>query len=146
VLRRRAARWCLRHGRPEEALEYFMAAGDVDTALRQGIAQLLSDDPEGAETFLEQAISSGEEVGAALRSQLAKESAAGVPGASSLTAAELRVLPLLATHLSFPEIGTEMFLSPHTVKSQAMSIYRKLGASSRHQAVTRARDLGLLEG
>jgi len=146
VLRRRAARWCLRHGRPEEALEYFMAAGDVDAALRQGIAQLLSGDPEGAETFLEQAISSGEEVGAALRSQLAKESAAGVPGASSLTAAELRVLPLLATHLSFPEIGTEMFLSPHTVKSQAMSIYRKLGASSRHQAVTRARDLGLLEG
>jgi LuxR family maltose regulon positive regulatory protein len=82
----------------------------------------------------------------ALRSQLAKERTAGAPGASSLTAAELRVLPLLATHLSFPEIGTEIFLSPHTVKSQAMSIYRKLGASSRHQAVTQARDLGLLEG
>jgi LuxR family maltose regulon positive regulatory protein len=81
-----------------------------------------------------------------LRSQLAKERAPSVPGASSLTAAELRVLPLLATHLSFPGIGAEMFLSPHTVKSQAMSIYRKLGASSRHQAVTRARDLGLLEG
>ena len=81
-----------------------------------------------------------------LRSQLAKERAPGVLGASSLTAAELRVLPLLATHLSFPGIGAEMFLSPHTVKSQAMSIYRKLGASSRHQAVTRARDLGLLEG
>jgi LuxR family transcriptional regulator, maltose regulon positive regulatory protein len=81
-----------------------------------------------------------------LRSQLARERALGVPGASPLTAAELRVLPLLATHLSFPEIGAEMFLSPHTVKSQAMSIYRKLGVSSRHQAVTRARDLGLLEG
>ena len=82
----------------------------------------------------------------ALRSQLAKERAPGVAGASSLTAAELRVLPLLATHLSFPEIGAEMFLSPHTVKSQAISIYRKLGASSRDQAVTRARELGLLEG
>ena len=70
----------------------------------------------------------------------------GAPGASSLTAAELRVLPMLATHLSFPEIGAEMFLSPHTVKSQAMSIYRKLGASSRNQAVTRSRELGLLEG
>jgi LuxR family transcriptional regulator, maltose regulon positive regulatory protein len=81
-----------------------------------------------------------------LRSQLAREHAPGVLGASSLTAAELRVLPLLATHLSFPGIGAEMFLSPHTVKSQAMSIYRKLGASSRHQAVTRARELGLLEG
>ena len=57
-----------------------------------------------------------------------------------------RVLPQLATHLSFPEIAAEMFLSPHTVKSQAMSIYRKLGATSRHQAVTRSRELGLLEG
>jgi LuxR family transcriptional regulator, maltose regulon positive regulatory protein len=82
----------------------------------------------------------------ALRSQLARERAPGVPGASSLTAAELRVLPLLATHLSFPEIAAEMFLSPHTVKSQAISIYRKLGATSRHQAVTRSRELGLLEG
>jgi LuxR family transcriptional regulator, maltose regulon positive regulatory protein len=81
-----------------------------------------------------------------LRARLSAERAPAAPGASSLTAAELRVLPMLATHLSFPEIGAEMFLSPHTVKSQAMSIYRKLGASSRHQAVTRSRDLGLLEG
>jgi LuxR family transcriptional regulator, maltose regulon positive regulatory protein len=81
----------------------------------------------------------------AMRAQLSAERNPGTPGASSLTAAELRVLPMLATHLSFPEIGAEMFLSPHTVKSQAMSIYRKLGASSRHQAVTRSRDLGLLE-
>ena len=82
----------------------------------------------------------------AVRSRLSAERAPSAPGASSLTAAELRVLPMLATHLSFPEIGAEMFLSPHTVKSQAMSIYRKLGASSRHQAVTRSRELGLLEG
>jgi LuxR family transcriptional regulator, maltose regulon positive regulatory protein len=82
----------------------------------------------------------------ALRARLAAERASGTQGALSLTTAELRVLPMLATHLSFPEIGAEMSLSPHTVKSQAMSIYRKLGASSRHQAVTRSRDLGLLEG
>ena len=44
------------------------------------------------------------------------------------------------------EIDEEMFLSPRTVKSEAFSIYRKLGVSSRSQAVTRARDLGLLEG
>ena len=62
-----------------------------------------------------------------------------------MTAAELRVLPLLTTHLSFAEIGAEMFLSPHTVKSQATSLYRKLGASSRSQAVVRSRELGLLE-
>jgi len=35
---------------------------------------------------------------------------------------------------------------PHTVKSQAFSMYRKLGVASRSQAVTRARELGLLEG
>jgi LuxR family transcriptional regulator, maltose regulon positive regulatory protein len=81
-----------------------------------------------------------------LRTRISAELATGAEGASSLTAAELRVLPMLATHLSFPEIGTEMFLSPNTVKSQATSIYRKLGVSSRHQAVTRSRELGLLEG
>jgi LuxR family transcriptional regulator, maltose regulon positive regulatory protein len=82
----------------------------------------------------------------ALRAQLAKERGSSAPGASALTGAELRVLPMLSTHLSFPEIAGEMFVSPHTIKSQAMSIYRKLGASSRSQAVARSRELGLLEG
>jgi LuxR family maltose regulon positive regulatory protein len=65
-------------------------------------------------------------------------------GASSLTAAELRLLPLLATYLSFREIGGRLHLSPHTVKTQAMSIYRKLGVSSRSQAIQQAQQLGLL--
>lgn len=63
-----------------------------------------------------------------------------------MTAAELRLLPLLSTHLSFPEIAQELFVSRHTVKSQATSLYRKLGAASRSQAVARSRELGLLEG
>jgi LuxR family maltose regulon positive regulatory protein len=82
----------------------------------------------------------------ALRAQLAKERRPTVPGASALTAAELRVLPLLATHLSFPEIAAQLFLSPSTIKSQVKSIYRKLEVTSRNQAVMRARELGLLEG
>ena len=81
-----------------------------------------------------------------LRARLAKERSPSVPGASSLTAAELRLLPLLSTHLSFPEIAEDMFLSRNTIKSHANSIYRKLGASTRSQAVTRSRELGLLEG
>ena len=81
-----------------------------------------------------------------LQVELSRTRGSFAPGASALTAAELRLLPLLTTHLSFPEIAEEIFLSPNTVKSQAMSIYRKLGASSRHQAVTRSRQLGLLEG
>ena len=82
----------------------------------------------------------------AFRARLSKEHDPGVPGISALTAAELRLLPTLASHLSFPQIGAEMFLSPHTVKSEAISIYRKLGVSSRAQAVTRSRELGLLPG
>ena len=81
-----------------------------------------------------------------LRTQPSRERGSSVPGASALTAAELRLLPLLSTHLSFPEIAGQMFLSRYTVKSQAMSIYHKLGASSRNQAVARSRELGLLEG
>ena len=82
----------------------------------------------------------------ALRARLSEERGSSAPGASALTGAELRLLPLLATHLSFPEIAGELFLSRNTIKSQAISIYRKLGASSRSQAVTRSRELGLLEG
>jgi LuxR family maltose regulon positive regulatory protein len=82
----------------------------------------------------------------ALRAQLARERRSSVPAASALTGAELRLLPLLATHLSAPEMAAELFLSPHTIKSELKAIYRKLGASTRTQAVTRARELGLLEG
>jgi LuxR family maltose regulon positive regulatory protein len=81
-----------------------------------------------------------------LRAQLSRDRGSGVPGASALTAAELRLLPLLSTHLSFPQIAEEMSLSRHTIKSQVMSIYRKLGTPSRSQAVARSRELGLLEG
>jgi LuxR family maltose regulon positive regulatory protein len=83
---------------------------------------------------------------ASLRIRLVNERGSGAPGASALTAAELRLLPLLTTHLTVPEIGEELLLSRHTVKSEAVSIYRKLGASTRSQAVSRARELGLLEG
>jgi LuxR family transcriptional regulator, maltose regulon positive regulatory protein len=64
-------------------------------------------------------------------------------GASSLTTAELRLLPLLPTHLTYTEIGQRLYVSQHTVKSQAMSVYRKLGVGSRGQAVQRLRQLGL---
>jgi LuxR family maltose regulon positive regulatory protein len=62
-----------------------------------------------------------------------------------LTPAELRLLPLLATHLSFREIGQKMYVSRNTVKTQAISVYRKLGVSSRSEAVAEAQRLGLGE-
>ncbi len=59
--------------------------------------------------------------------------------------AELRVLALLPPYLSFRQIGERFFVSNNTVKSQVTSIYRKLGVSSRAEAVERAGALGLLD-
>jgi LuxR family transcriptional regulator, maltose regulon positive regulatory protein len=78
-----------------------------------------------------------------LRSQL-NHARGDAIGAAPLTTAELGLLPLLATHLTFREVGQQLYVSQHTVKTQAMSIYRKLGASSRGQAVQRVQDIGLL--
>jgi LuxR family transcriptional regulator, maltose regulon positive regulatory protein len=64
-------------------------------------------------------------------------------GASALTAAELRLLPLLPTHLSLGQIADRLRVSHSTVKTQTNSIYRKLRVSSRGEAVIRSRELGL---
>jgi len=81
----------------------------------------------------------------ACRVQLSKQHRPGAPGMPALTAAELRLLPLLPTHLSLREIAGELFLSRHTVKSEVTSIYRKLGVSSRSEAVARSQELALLD-
>jgi LuxR family maltose regulon positive regulatory protein len=65
--------------------------------------------------------------------------------ATGLTAAELRLLPFLATHLSFREIGEQLFVSRNTIKTQAVSTYRKLGVCSRRDAIETAVSLGLIE-
>jgi len=65
-------------------------------------------------------------------------------GVAALTTAELRVLPLLPTHLSLFEIGERLFISRNTIKSQTISIYRKFGVSSRGEAIDRMHDLGLV--
>ena len=64
---------------------------------------------------------------------------------SGLTPAELRLLPMLSTHLSFKEIGERLHVSRNTIKTQAISVYRKLGVSSRSEAVALAEELGLVE-
>jgi LuxR family transcriptional regulator, maltose regulon positive regulatory protein len=61
-----------------------------------------------------------------------------------LTDRELGVLRLLPSELSLREIGAELFVSLNTVKSHVRSIYLKLGAASREQAVARAREEGLI--
>lgn len=67
-----------------------------------------------------------------------------VTGGSPLTPAELRLLPYLQTHLTLPEIGARLFISRNTVATEVGSVYRKLGVSSRAEAVARAMAIGLL--
>jgi LuxR family maltose regulon positive regulatory protein len=67
-------------------------------------------------------------------------------GSSSLTTAELRVLHYLPSNLSLAEIATRLFVSRYTIKTHCESIYRKLNASSRSEAVDSARSIGLLDG
>jgi LuxR family maltose regulon positive regulatory protein len=56
----------------------------------------------------------------------------------------MRLMPFLPTHLSFREIGDELNLSRNTIKTQAISIYRKLGVSTRGDAIDEAVRLGLV--
>ncbi len=65
-------------------------------------------------------------------------------GPSGLTIAELRILRFMPSHRSFREIATQLGVSVNTVKTQARAVYRKLGAESRSEAVTRATRAGLL--
>jgi LuxR family transcriptional regulator, maltose regulon positive regulatory protein len=81
-----------------------------------------------------------------LRRALAYTGGAGVAGRSPLTPAELRLLPYLQTHLTAGGIAERLFVSSHTVKAEVKSIYRKLGVSSRDEAVKKATAIGLLGG
>ena len=81
-----------------------------------------------------------------LRERLAATEGSAGTWAMSLTGAELRLLPYLATHLTFLEIGARLYISHNTVKTEALAIYRKLGASSRSKAIERAVEVGLLDG
>jgi LuxR family maltose regulon positive regulatory protein len=61
-----------------------------------------------------------------------------------LTEREEAVLRLLRGTLSLREIGQELFLSTNTIKTHTRAIYRKLGATTRAEAVERAYEAGLL--
>jgi LuxR family maltose regulon positive regulatory protein len=62
----------------------------------------------------------------------------------SLTDREAAVLTLLGTDLTQRQIGVELYLSLNTIKTHARAIYRKIGASSRAEAVEQARFSGLI--
>jgi len=62
-----------------------------------------------------------------------------------LTERELEILRLLAGPQSESDLAAELFVSFNTLHTHVRSIYRKLGVSSRADAVTRARSFGVLE-
>ena len=147
----RAQEQLARAARLRPLLTYALPAFAVQTLLELARAYLALDDAAGARAVLRQArdvLRMRPDLG--ILPKQAEEllgeldaSRDGTRGASSLTTAELRLLPLLPTHLSFAEIGERLYVSRHTVKTQAISIYRKLGVSSRSQAVQRLHQLGL---
>jgi len=78
-----------------------------------------------------------------LRQTLAETVPGGAATGPPLSPAELRLLPYLQTHLTVPEIAARLFVSRNTVRSEVASIYRKLGVSSRSDAVRHATAAGL---
>ncbi|MFA6470234.1 MAG: helix-turn-helix transcriptional regulator [Bacteroidota bacterium] len=57
---------------------------------------------------------------------------------------EHEVLELIAQGLTNDEIAEKLFLSPHTVKSHSSSLFQKLNARRRTEAVKRAKELRIL--
>jgi LuxR family maltose regulon positive regulatory protein len=117
-------------------------------------AHLAVGDGDGARTVLAQAsqvIRLRPDLGvlpgevAALQATLAASPTALTAGASALTVAEFRVLALLPFYLSFKEIAQRLGVKATTVKTHALAIYGKLGASTRGEAVEIAVEAGLLE-
>jgi LuxR family maltose regulon positive regulatory protein len=161
-----SARAMLRHGMWDKArhqltlaenllpgLTYALPWLAVQVRLEVGYASVTMRDRKGAQRMFEEArailgvkpklgvLSAGVD---ALADEIDDMPADWPSATSGLTAAELRLLPLLSTHLSFREIGERLFVSRNTIKTQAISVYRKLGVSSRSEAIARASELGLV--
>ena len=148
-----ARAYARRAARLRPLLTYALPVVSVQALLELARVYLVLVDPAGARAVLEQVrgiLQQRPDLGTLataagrLDGRLAQITAATPVGASSLTAAELRLVPLLPTRLSFPEIGERLFISRHTVKTQAGSVYRKLGDTSRKEAVDRIVELGLI--
>lgn len=138
----------LRGAAPEAEVVVLTASGTEENllaAIRAGAAGYLlkTEPPERIAAFLD-GVANGE---AALSGQVARRlleqvrhgngRGAGVPDAiaDALSARELEVLLLLDEHLGTDEIARRLFISEHTVRSHVKSLLRKLGVSSRREAL-----------
>ena len=138
----------LREAAPDCEVVVLTASGTEENllaAIRGGAAGYLlkSEPPERIAAFLD-GVAQGE---AALSGSIARrlldevrhgnDRGSGVPDAiaTSLSAREVEVLLLLDEHLGTDEIAKRLFISEHTVRSHVKSLLRKLGVSSRREAL-----------
>jgi LuxR family transcriptional regulator, maltose regulon positive regulatory protein len=129
---------------PEGWLRVFV---DEGVAMATVLGELLTTSQAVAAAvppaFLERLLEAFEQAGQAALPHSRR--GAALPGmVAALSARELEVLGLLAAGRSNPAIAEELVVSLDTVKRHVTHILDKLGAANRTQAVTRARELGLL--
>jgi DNA-binding NarL/FixJ family response regulator len=138
----------LREAAPECEVVVLTASGTEENllqAIRAGAAGYLlkTEPPERIASFLD-AVANGEAAlsGAVARRLLEQVRSSngrgsGVPDliASTLSARELEVLLLLDDHLGTDEIAKRLYISEHTVRSHVKNLLRKLGVSSRREAL-----------
>jgi LuxR family maltose regulon positive regulatory protein len=150
----RAREHFVRADRLRPLLTWFMPYMGVGVRLELVRERLALADPVGARVLVREvnqllrrvpALGVLAEQAGELRSQVDALGTLSGDAVPLLTGAEQRVLPLLATHLSIAEIAERQFVSRATVKSQAISIYRKLDVTSRSEAVERAAEVGLID-
>ena len=136
----------IRDAAPECEVVVLTASGTEEnllSAIRGGAAGYLlkSEPPERIAGFL-RGVGKGEaalsgEVARRLLEQVRDGGIRGVPDAiaNSLSAREVEVLLLLDEHLGTEEIAARLYISEHTVRSHVKSLLRKLGVSSRREAL-----------
>jgi len=142
----------LREAAPESEVVVLTASGTEENllaAIRGGAAGYLlkSEPPERIAAFLEGVAVGEVALSGAVARRLLEEvrtgdaPRGGVPDEvmRALSARELEVLLLLDDHLGTDEIAKRLFISEHTVRSHVKSLLRKLGVSSRREALERLR-------
>ena len=140
----------LREAAPEAEVVVLTASGTEENllaAIRAGAAGYLlkTEPPERIAAFLDGVVNGEAALSGTVARRLleqvrhGKGRGMGVPDsiAATLSARELEVLLLLDEHLGTDEIAKRLFISEHTVRSHVKSLMRKLGVSSRREALER---------
>jgi DNA-binding CsgD family transcriptional regulator len=124
----------------KKALDIGARVGAKETFLRQDadvlnlIIKIASEKPT---VYLE-------ELASLITSRLRNRSENNMGLSAALTKRELEILRHLATGIPISAIATTLHISQNTMKTHLKNVYRKLGASSRNEAVTKAKSLYIL--